>query len=146
AGAFIVATGRGDFPNQVNNSVCFPGLLKGVLLARATRVTDGMAIASAHALADFAAARGIGPDNIMPTMEETEVFPIQAARVAEEAKRSGLARRQITREEAYGRAKADAEAARALYRRMQDEGFIPAPDPALVRAALEEALRETEGL
>jgi malate dehydrogenase (oxaloacetate-decarboxylating) len=46
AGAYIVATGRGDFPNQVNNSICFPGLLKGALLVRARKITDGMAIAA----------------------------------------------------------------------------------------------------
>lgn len=144
AGAFIVATGRGDFPNQVNNSVCFPGLLKGVLLARARRVTDAMAIRAARSLASFAERRGIGPESIMPTMDETEVFAIEAAEVAEEAEAEGLARRPIPRAEAYARAKADAEAARSLYRRMQEEGYIPAPDPALVQAALREALAETE--
>jgi len=51
AGAYIVATGRSDFPNQVNNSMCFPGLLKGCLLVRASRVTDTMAVAAAHSLA-----------------------------------------------------------------------------------------------
>ncbi len=143
AGAFIVATGRGDFPNQVNNSVCFPGLLKGVLLARARRVTDAMAIRAATALAEFARSRGISPTNIMPTMDETEVFALVAADVAEAAAREGLARRPLSRAEAYARARADGEAARALYRRMQEEGFIPAPDPAMVRRALDEALRET---
>ena len=53
-GAFIVATGRGDFPNQVNNSIGFPGILKGALLVRARKITDNMAIAAAHSLAGYA--------------------------------------------------------------------------------------------
>lgn len=142
AGAAVVATGRGDFPNQVNNSVCFPGLLKGVLLARARRVSDGMAISAAHCLADFAEKRGIGPEDIMPRMEEAEVFAREAAAVATTAVSEGLAREQIEAEEVYRRALEDAAAAKALYRRMQEEGFIPAPDPALLRQALDEALAE----
>ena len=69
-----MATGRGDFPNQVNNSIGFPGILKGALLVRARKITDEMAIAAAHSVADFAQKKGITPDYIMPTMEETEVF------------------------------------------------------------------------
>ena len=57
AGAFIVATGRGDFPNQVNNSVGFPGILKGALLVRASKITDNMAITAARSLASFAEKR-----------------------------------------------------------------------------------------
>jgi malate dehydrogenase (oxaloacetate-decarboxylating) len=58
-GAFIVATGRGDFPNQVNNSIGFPGILKGALMVRAKKITDEMAIAAAHSLARYAELRGI---------------------------------------------------------------------------------------
>ena len=54
AGAAIVATGRGDFPNQVNNSLGFPGILKGTLLVRARQITDTMALAAARAIAAFA--------------------------------------------------------------------------------------------
>ena len=63
AGAFIVATGRGDFPNQVNNSLGFPGILKGALLVRAKKISDGMAIAASYSVADYAEKRGIHPDN-----------------------------------------------------------------------------------
>ena len=69
-GAFIVATGRGDFPNQVNNSVCFPGILKGALACGRTRLP-----AHGDPLRSFLPARqarGIGPDNIVATMEETD--------------------------------------------------------------------------
>ncbi|HET7839596.1 MAG TPA: NADP-dependent malic enzyme, partial [Rectinemataceae bacterium] len=91
AGAFIVATGRGDFPNQVNNSICFPGLLKGALLVRARKITDGMAIRCAHSIADFSEKRGINPDDIIAKMSETEIFAIQAADVAMKAIEEGVA-------------------------------------------------------
>jgi malate dehydrogenase (oxaloacetate-decarboxylating) len=90
AGTFIVATGRGDFPNQMNNSVCFPGILKGALLVRARKITDGMAIRCAHAIADFSEKRGIKPDNIIATTEETEVFAQAAADVAQQALKEGV--------------------------------------------------------
>ncbi|HMA62799.1 MAG TPA: NADP-dependent malic enzyme, partial [bacterium] len=85
AGAYVVATGRGDFPNQVNNSLGFPGILKGALMVRSRKITDNMAIAAAHSLADYAEKRGIGPDNIVPTMDEADVFPHEAADVAMQA-------------------------------------------------------------
>ena len=68
AGAYIAATGRGDFPNQVNNSLGFPGILKGALLVKASKITDNMAIAAAYSVAKTAEKRGINPDNIMPKM------------------------------------------------------------------------------
>jgi len=139
-GAFIVATGRGDFPNQVNNSVCFPGILKGALLARARKITDGMAIRCAHSIADFSEKRGIGPDNIIATMEETEVFAVEATDVATEAVKEGVARINLSRDEAYRRAKADIEAARALTEDLMKLGHIKSPPPEIIEKALEEAI------
>ena len=92
AGAFIVATGRGDFPNQVNNSLGFPGILKGTLLTRARKITDNMAIAAAHALALFAERKGIDTDHILPKMTDTEVFAFVADSVAQQAMIDGVAR------------------------------------------------------
>ena len=86
-----MATGRSDFPNQVNNSMCFPGLLKGCLLVRASRVTDTMAMAAAHSLARMRQKRGMDQDHIMPTMDDVEVFPREAADVAAQAIRDGVA-------------------------------------------------------
>src|SRR3990172_8376600 len=75
SGAYVVATGRGDFPNQVNNSIGFPGILKGALLVRARKITDEMAIAAAHSVAEHVVKTNtISPVHIMPTMQETEVF------------------------------------------------------------------------
>ncbi|MDR2103043.1 MAG: NADP-dependent malic enzyme [Treponema sp.] len=143
-GAFIVATGRGDFPNQVNNSVCFPGILKGALLVRARKITDGMAIRCAHSIAEFSENRGITPDNIIATMEETDVFAQEAADVAIQAIAEGVARINLSREEVLNRAREDIRTARALAADMQKLGHIKDPPPELLEAALEEALKAVE--
>ena len=140
AGAFIVATGRGDFPNQVNNSVCFPGILKGALLVRARKITDGMAIRCAHSIADFSEKRGTSPDNIIATMEETEVFAVEAADVAQQAIKEGVARITLSWDEVYNRAKADIAAARALVEDMKKTGHIKEPPAELLENALAQAI------
>ncbi|MCK4908938.1 MAG: NADP-dependent malic enzyme, partial [Planctomycetes bacterium] len=81
AGARIVATGRSDFPNQVNNSLGFPGIFRGVLDVGASTITDEMAIAAAHELAKCAEDKGLTDDYITPGMDEWEVFPREAAAV-----------------------------------------------------------------
>lgn len=136
AGAFIVATGRGDFPNQINNSCGFPGILKGALLVRASQITDGMAIRAAHSLADFAEARGINPDNIVPRMDEENVFANEAADVAEQAVREGVAAQPLTRDEVFARAAADIRATRDLCHRMMSDGSINPPPRELIETAL----------
>lgn len=141
-GAFIVATGRGDFPNQVNNSVCFPGILKGALLVRARKITDGMAIRCAHSIAEFSEARGISPDNIIATMEETEVFAREAADVAMQAEAEGVARVKLTWDEVYARAKADIEDSRRMADDLVAQGHIEEPPRELLDAALAAALAE----
>lgn len=142
AGAFIVATGRGDFPNQVNNSICFPGILKGALLVRAKKISDGMAIRCAHSLADFAKARGISADNIVPNMNESDVFAVEAADVAEQAVKEGLARINLSRDEVYRLAKKDIDASRKLYEAMMDQGFIKEPDEKMILEARDWALTQ----
>jgi malate dehydrogenase (oxaloacetate-decarboxylating) len=144
-GAFIVATGRGDFPNQVNNSVCFPGILKGALLARARKITDGMAIRCAHSIAAFSEERGIDRDNIVATMRETEVFAREAADVAEQAAREGVARAPLPRDDAYRRALEDIKAARGLAEDMQERGYIAEPPPEILETALARAIEQIRG-
>jgi malate dehydrogenase (oxaloacetate-decarboxylating) len=73
AGARIVATGRSDFPNQVNNSLVFPGLFRGVLDVRARRITDEMALAAAHELAACGEAIGLDERHILPAMDDVDV-------------------------------------------------------------------------
>jgi malate dehydrogenase (oxaloacetate-decarboxylating) len=139
-GAFIVATGRGDFPNQVNNSVCFPGILKGALLVRARKITDGMAIRCAHSIAEFSQKRGIAPDNIIANMDEMEVFAVEAADTAQQAVKEGVARLQLSWDDVYRKAKEDIAAARALVEDMKKNGYIAEPPPELLEAALKAAV------
>ncbi|MBS3741266.1 MAG: NADP-dependent malic enzyme [Candidatus Cloacimonetes bacterium] len=144
AGAFITATGRGDFPNQVNNSLGFPGILKGALMVRASKVTDNMAIAAAESLANFAEKRGINPENIVPTMDEAGVFPFEATDVAMQAIEDGVARRKMTYEEAYNKAEEDIKYARSMSQALIDDGFINRPPEDMMNAALEFAIKELE--
>lgn len=90
-GAEIVATGRSDFPNQVNNSLGFPAVFRGVLDVRARSISDEMCIAAANSLADHARHQGLRTDYILPRMDDPEIFPIEAATVACKAIDQGLA-------------------------------------------------------
>jgi malate dehydrogenase (oxaloacetate-decarboxylating) len=124
AGAAVVATGRSDFPNQVNNSLGFPGIFRGALDVRARTITDEMCLAAAGALSDMAAEHGLRPDYILPNMDEWEVFPREAAAVAMKAVEQGLARLTPTYPEAYQAAATIIRRARDLTHVMMDEGFI----------------------
>ncbi|MDR0323982.1 MAG: NADP-dependent malic enzyme [Treponema sp.] len=139
-GAFIVATGRGDFPNQVNNSVCFPGILKGALLVRARKITDSMVIRCAHSIAEFSEKRGINPENIIANMDETEVFAVEAADVAQQAIRENVARINLSWDEVYRHAKADITAARSIVEDMKKAGHIKDFPAELLEAAFKAAV------
>ncbi len=145
AGAFIVATGRGDFPNQVNNSVCFPGILKGALLVRAHKITDGMAITCAHSIADYSEKKGIDPERIVVNMEDTDVFAVEAADVAMKAIEEGVARVKLDWATVHDLAAADIDQARRATKLLMERGLIPEPPEAMLREALEFAVSETRG-
>ncbi len=142
AGAYIVATGRGDFPNQVNNSIGFPGILKGALMVRARKITDNMAIAAAHSLADYAERRGIDSENIVPTMSEAGVFPQEAADVAMQAIKDGVARVIITREEAFEKARTDIEYSRSMVDTLTKDGFIKEPPQQMLDESIAWAIEQ----
>jgi len=127
AGVRIVGTGRSDFPNQLNNSLGFPGIFRGVLDVRACTITDEMAIAAAEELARCAEERGIHEDNIVPTMDEWEVFPREAVATALKTQEQGLARLHLSRDELYRRAEDIIRQAREMTQWMMKKGFIPAP-------------------
>lgn len=91
AGALVVATGRGDFPNQVNNSLAFPAIFRGALDVRARSLTDAMAIAAARELAQAAKESGLDERCIVPAMTDWEVYPRVASAVAEQAIKDGMA-------------------------------------------------------
>ncbi|GLY98944.1 malate dehydrogenase [Actinoplanes sp. NBRC 103695] len=93
--AAIVATGRSDFPNQINNVLAFPGIFRGALDARATTVTEGMKVAAAEAIAEVVADE-LRPDAIVPSPLDPRVAPAVAAAVAAAAERDGVARRLST--------------------------------------------------
>ena len=128
AGAAIVATGRSDFPNQVNNSLGFPGIFRGTLDVRATTITDPMCVAAAEALAGMAAEKGLNPHYILPTMDEWEVFPREAAAVAAKAVEEGVARIPMTYDEEFRNASDIIGRSRNLTKSMMAEGFIIDPD------------------
>jgi len=136
AGAYIVATGRGDFPNQINNSLGFPGILKGALLVRAKKITDNMAIAAAYSIAKFAEKNGISPEKIVPTMDEAELFPIEAADVAIQAIKDNVARINLPWNEAFNLAKKDIETSRNIYHLLMHNNLIEKPDQKLLDEAL----------
>ena len=142
AGAYIVATGRGDFPNQVNNSVGFPGILKGALTVRARGISDEMAIAAAESLAGYAEKRGIREDNIIAKMDEPGVFPYEAAEVAAMAVKQGLARIEMSKEEVYAKAERDIKEARDLTDTLLTEGYIKQPPEEMLEDAYTYALEQ----
>ena len=142
AGAFITGTGRGDFPNQINNSVCFPGILKGALLVRARKISDGMAIRCAHSIADYSEKKGIDPENIVVKMNDEDVFAVEAADVAMQAIKEGLARITITWDEAFKRAKAEIAESRALTQQLMDSGFIKEPPQDFFNQAMDYAIEQ----
>ncbi|MFQ5595261.1 MAG: malic enzyme-like NAD(P)-binding protein, partial [Anaerolineae bacterium] len=131
AGAAIVATGRSDFPNQVNNSLGFPGIFRGALDVRARTITDGMCMAAAHALADMAVESGLDAENILPTMDDWEVFPREAVAVAMKAQEERVARRETTAEKEFKRAASIIRCARDMTQMLMEAGTncVPAHFP-----------------
>ena len=128
AGARIVATGRSDFPNQVNNSLGFPGIFRGALDVQARTITDEMCIAAAEELARCAEDKGINEDYIVPTMDEWEVFPREATAVALKAIEQGVARLKLSRNEIFKNAERIIRHAREETQLLMQEGIIkPAP-------------------
>ena len=91
----IMATGRSDYPNQINNVLAFPGVFRGALDARATTIDEGMKLAAAEAISRSIPEDQIGPEYIVPSVFNREVAPLVAQAVARAAARSGVARRPV---------------------------------------------------
>ncbi len=124
AGAQVVATGRSDFPNQVNNSLGFPGIFRGALDIGAKTITDEMCIAAAEELARYAEEKGLRRDRILPTMDDWEAFPRVAVAVAMKAMEQGVARKKMSREQIFEQASSTIKRARAETRVLMDSGII----------------------
>lgn len=126
AGARIVATGRSDFPNQVNNSLGFPGIFRGALDIRARTITDEMCFAAAKALAEHV-GDDLNEEHILPTMDDWEVFPREAAAVAMKAQEQGVAGLQLSYDELFDQARQIIKRSRDLTHMMMDQEFIEMP-------------------
>lgn len=124
AGARIVATGRSDFPNQVNNSLGFPGIFRGTLDVFSKTITDEMCLAASNSLAESAREKGLNEKYIIPTMDEWEVFPKESVAVAMKAIEQGVARRELSREHLFSHAQEIIKRARSLTHNLMDTGFI----------------------
>lgn len=92
AGAAVVSTGRSDYPNQVNNVLCFPGIFRGALDIRATDINDEMKVAAAHAIASLVSDEELNADYILPAAFDERVRDAVAKAVAEAGRKSGVAR------------------------------------------------------
>jgi malate dehydrogenase (oxaloacetate-decarboxylating) len=99
AGPFVkvMATGRSDYPNQINNSCGFPGFFRGMLDVRARRVNDEMKLAAAHAIAGIVSKSELSEEYITPTMFDARLVPAVSAAVADAAVRTGVARKKRVR-------------------------------------------------
>jgi len=127
AGAAVVATGRSDFDNQVNNSLGFPGIFRGTLDVRASTITDEMCFAAAKAMADHVGDK-LSATHILPTMDDWDVFPREAAAVGVKAIEQGLARINLSYDQLYKQATEIIARSRKLTKTMMEQGFIALPE------------------
>lgn len=127
AGARIVATGRSDFPNQVNNSLGFPGIFRGTLDVRAETITDEMCIAAANELANLAEEiyGSLDEENLLPTMQYKEVFIKEAVAVGMKAIEQDIALIKLSEEELYNRANKIISNSQKQTKTLMEEGYIP---------------------
>jgi malate dehydrogenase (oxaloacetate-decarboxylating) len=133
AGAIVVGTGRSDFPNQINNSLGFPGIFRGTLDVAATTITDGMCIAAASELAKCAEDRGLNPDYVIPKMDEPDVFIREAVAVGMKAIEQGVARKILTRDQLYRTAELMINRARSETHLKMKEKIIPTLPEGLLK-------------
>jgi malate dehydrogenase (oxaloacetate-decarboxylating) len=92
----VMATGRSDYPNQINNVLCFPGIFRGALNCRASRINEEMKLAAASAIAELITENELHADYIIPSVFDRRVGEAVAAKVEEAAYQTGVARRERT--------------------------------------------------
>ncbi|MFQ6135376.1 MAG: NADP-dependent malic enzyme, partial [Nitrososphaerales archaeon] len=127
AGARIVATGRSDFPNQINNSLGFPGIFRGVLDVRAEKITNEMCLAAAFELAKVAEDKGLSEEYIIPSMDEWEVFIREAVVVGMKAIDQGVARVKRSKDELRDISHRIIKRTRDMVQTLMKESYIPPP-------------------
>jgi malate dehydrogenase (oxaloacetate-decarboxylating) len=126
AGALVVATGRSDFENQVNNSLGFPGVFRGTLDVRASTITDEMCIAASIELSRCIKESALRPDRILPTMDDWEIYPRVAAAVGVKAIAQKIAQKKMCGHEIYSQAKKMIARSRGITTMMMKKGYIKA--------------------
>jgi malate dehydrogenase (oxaloacetate-decarboxylating) len=125
AGVKIVATGRSDFPNQVNNSLIFPSIIRGVLDVRSRSISDEVIIVGARELASFTQKEGsMTEEHILPTMMDWEIFPLVASAVGESCIKLGLSRIKLTRKQLHRRAQEIIEKSKKMIEELQKSKLI----------------------
>lgn len=124
AGARIVASGRSDFPNQVNNSLIFPAIFRGTLDVRARKITNGMTLAAAHELTRVAQEQGLHDDRILPPMDDIETVLRVAVATAMRATEEGIAEVRSTATQLRNQAEQTIKQARAMTTCLMEAGLI----------------------
>ncbi len=125
-GAEIVATGRSDFPNQVNNSMVFPGVFRGALDSRTRKITETMIVKASEELAKYAEEQNLTQDHIIPSMDDWEVFPRVAATIADIAVKENVARKKMSKNEFYERARELILKNRGMIEKLMKDNLIEA--------------------
>jgi malate dehydrogenase (oxaloacetate-decarboxylating) len=123
-GAAVVATGRSDFPNQVNNSLGFPGVFRGVLDVKAVTITDAMCLTASIELASCVPDNKIRPDKILPSMEDWEISSRVAAAIGVKAVKEKVASKKLNYNEIYENAKKIIKRSRQVTETMMKKGYI----------------------
>jgi malate dehydrogenase (oxaloacetate-decarboxylating) len=129
AGARVVATGRSDFPNQLNNSLAFPGMFRGALDVRARSISEGMTLAAADALAALAREQGLREDAMLPLATEPETAVRVAVAVGRAACKEGVARNPLSEDALELAARRAIAGAREQLDLLVREGLIARPPP-----------------
>lgn len=127
AGARIIATGRSDFPNQINNSLVFPGVFRGVLDVRASAITDEMCLSAAFELANIAEENGLHEEYLVPRMDDWEIYIREAAAVGIKAIEQGIARIKCSWEELTKKSRSMINKARNETKMLMKKGLIALP-------------------
>jgi malate dehydrogenase (oxaloacetate-decarboxylating) len=135
AGVRIIATGRSDFPNQVNNSLLFPSIMRGVLDVRSKAIPDEAIVVAAQELARYTRDEGtLSVEHILPSMMDREIYPIVAAAVGEKCVKMGVARKVLTRSEIEKTARGIIEHSRKMVQSLQESHLIePLPRATRIR-------------
>ncbi len=127
AGARIVATGRSDFPNQINNSLVFPGVFRGVLDVRASAITDDMCLNAAFELANIAEENGLHEEYLVPRMDDWEIYYREAVAVGLKAMEKGITGIKCSKGELADKSRSIINKARNETSMLMKKGLIALP-------------------